>query len=129
MIRVHILFLFIAFSSCKGNQLLSTTLRHTDAIDGSAFFQQAAAMNWQQRDSFAIAELLAGNLPDFLRTFVPLHVSIPDSVSNKKIKAVIYVAPDYLSVGSNDDWARIPLTPMAAQMIADRFHCFCRPGN
>ncbi len=24
----------------------------------------------------------------------------------------------------DDDWARIPLTPMAAQVIADSFHCF-----
>jgi hypothetical protein len=35
-----------------------------------------------------------------------------------------YVAPDYLSLGTDDDWARIPLTPMAAQVIADRFSCF-----
>jgi len=34
------------------------------------------------------------------------------------------VAPDYLSVGTDKDWARIPLSPMAAQQIADSFHCF-----
>jgi hypothetical protein len=38
--------------------------------------------------------------------------------------AVFYVAPDYLSIGTDDDWARIPLTPMAAQKIADSFNCF-----
>jgi hypothetical protein len=32
--------------------------------------------------------------------------------------------PDYMSIGTNDDWARVPLTPMAAQKIADSFHCF-----
>ncbi len=32
--------------------------------------------------------------------------------------------PDYLSIGSNDDWARIPLSPMAAQQIADSLNCF-----
>ena len=29
-----------------------------------------------------------------------------------------------MSIGSDDDWARIPLSPMAAQQIADSFHCF-----
>ncbi len=32
--------------------------------------------------------------------------------------------PDYLSIGNDDDFARIPLTPMAAQQIADNFNCF-----
>ncbi len=38
--------------------------------------------------------------------------------------ALHYVTPDYLSVGNNDDWARIPMTPMTAQKIAVFFDCF-----
>ena len=124
MNRLCILFVIIFFSACKSNQLLSTTQRKSNAVKGSAFFHQATTMNWKQRDSFAIAELLAGNMPDFLRTFVPVSISITDSASNKKITAVLYVTPDYLSVGTNDDWARIPLTPMSSQQIADSLHSF-----
>lgn len=47
-----------------------------------------------------------------------------DSATGKRIDASYYVAPDYLSIGSDDDWARTPLTPMAAQKIADSLHCF-----
>lgn len=118
------LLFLIFFSACKSNQLLTTTQRKTNAVKGSEFYQHAATMNWQQRDSFATAELVAGNMPDFLRTFVPVFISITDSSNNKKITAFIYVTPDYLSVGANDDWARVPLTPMAAQQIADNLHCF-----
>ncbi len=32
--------------------------------------------------------------------------------------------PDYLSIGTNDDWARVPLTPQTAQLIANRYNCF-----
>jgi hypothetical protein len=32
--------------------------------------------------------------------------------------------PDYLAVGNSRDWARVPLTPAAAQQIVDSFHCF-----
>ncbi|HKH60535.1 MAG TPA: hypothetical protein VKA49_06870, partial [Flavitalea sp.] len=39
-------------------------------------------------------------------------------------KAVYYVTPDYFSIGTSQDWARIPLTPMAAKHIADTLQCF-----
>lgn len=103
---------------------LSVPQQKANAISGSAFYKQAAAVNWKQRDSFAVKEILSGNLPSFLKKFVPVHLSMIDSTTGKTIKAVIYVSPDYMSVGNDADWARIPLTPMAAQQIADSFHCF-----
>jgi hypothetical protein len=81
-------------------------------------------MNWKERDSFAVKEILAGNVPDFLKKFIAIHVSITDSVTGKLIRAVYYVAPDYLSVGTKQDWARINITPLAAQKIADTLNCF-----
>lgn len=47
-----------------------------------------------------------------------------DSTTGKSIHASYFVSPDYLSVGDDYDWARINITPMAAQQIADSFHCF-----
>ena len=94
------------------------------SITGNEFYHQAFAMKWKERDSFAVKEILAGAVPSFLKKFVPVHVSIIDSASGKKINATYYVSPDYLSVGTNDDWARINITPMAAQKIADSFNCF-----
>lgn len=124
MNRFYVFLVFIFFSACKSNQPLTLTQREINAVKGSEFYQIAAKMNWQQRDSFAVREILAGNIPDFLRTFVPVSVSITDSLKNKKITAIIYVSKDYMSVGADNDWARVPLTPMAAQQIADSFHCF-----
>jgi len=83
-----------------------------------------AAWKWQARDSLAKIEILSGNMPSFLRRFVKIHTSITDSSTGKIINAYYFAAPDYLSLGNDDDWARIPLTPMAAQIIADSFHCF-----
>lgn len=108
---------------------LSVPKRGANAISSSVFYKQAAAMNWKQRDSFAVKEILSGNLPSFFKKFVPVHLSMIDSSTGKTITAVIYVSPDYVSIGNDADpitigWARIPLTPMAAQQIADSFHCF-----
>lgn len=81
-------------------------------------------MKWNERDSFVLQEALAGNLPFFFKELVPVGISIMDSAAHKKITAVFYTTPDYLSIGTNTDWARINITPKAAQRIADSFHCF-----
>jgi hypothetical protein len=54
---------------------------------------------------------------------VPIKISITDSSGNK-VNAEYFVSPDYLSIGTDADFARIPLTPMTAQKIADSLHCF-----
>ena len=93
-------------------------------VTGTEFYRTASSFKWQQRDSFVLKEILAGNIPSFLKKFVAVHVQIKDSSTGKIITATYYVAPDYLSVGTDKDWARINITPYAAQKIADSFDCF-----
>ena len=96
----------------------------SSATAGNEFYHEAFGMKWKERDSFAVKETLAGNVPAFLRKFVAIRASIKHPTTGKTIKAVYYVAPDYLSIGSDRDWARINITPLAAQKIADSFNCF-----
>ena len=81
-------------------------------------------MQWQSRDSFVKAQVLAGNIPGFLKKLAPVRVSILDSVTGKTHQAIFYATPDYLSVGTDDDWARVNISPAAAQPIADHLGCF-----
>jgi hypothetical protein len=99
-------------------------LQASSRIGGGEFYKTAAAFDWKQRDSFAKQEILNGNFPSVLRIFTPVVITGFDKNANKKLEAVFYVLPDYLAVGKDDDWVRIPLTPMAAQSIADSFQCF-----
>jgi len=94
------------------------------SITGSEFYRLAAGMKWKERDSFAVRQILAGNLPSFLKSFVPVHLSTYDSLNQKTIAATIYVSPDYLCIGTDDEWARVPMNPRAAQVIADSLGCF-----
>jgi hypothetical protein len=71
-----------------------------------------------------LQELLAGNLPPFLKKFVAVNISIKNSLTTKNIRATYFVSPDYVSIGNDNDWTRIPLTPMAAQRLADAWKCF-----
>jgi hypothetical protein len=113
----------LIFFSCTTTKTMRWPGR-SSATTGNEFYHEAFAMNWKERDSLAIKEILAGNVPDFLKRFVAIHVSITDSATGKVIRAAYYVAPDYLSVGTPGDWARINITPLAAQKIADSFNCF-----
>ena len=96
----------------------------TSSLTGSEFYHRAFAMKWAGRDSFAVKEILAGNVPGFLKRFVHVNVSVVDSATGEIMKATFYVSPDYLSIGNDNDWARINITPYAAQKIADSFQCF-----
>ena len=41
--------------------------------------------------------------------------------SGKEHIATIEVMPDYLAIGSDTDWVRVPMTPMTAARVADAF--------
>jgi hypothetical protein len=116
-------FFMLVLFSCTQSKRILVPERSDAAITGNEFYKKAVAFHWHERDSFAVKEILAGNIPTFFKKLVAIHTSIKDS-SGKTFTATYYVTPDYISIGSNEDWARIPLTPMAAQQIADSFHCF-----
>jgi len=116
--------IFIFFiSSCQTTKKIKVPQR-TSSLTDNDFYHQAFGMKWQERDSFVVKEILAGNIPSFLKKFERIKVSIRDSATGKTINAEYFVSTDYLSIGTDDDWARINITPLAAQKIADRFSCF-----
>lgn len=118
---LYIVILF--FISCSASKKIIVPERNSLAVTGTQFYKSAVAFHWHDRDSFAVKGILSGNIPSFLKRFTKVRTSII-SAEGKKINAMYYVLPDYLSIGADNDWARIPLSPMAAQQIADSFHCF-----
>ncbi|MFL5773485.1 MAG: hypothetical protein ACJ75F_10025 [Flavisolibacter sp.] len=121
--KQFILLFIIILQSCHPYKKIHTPHRISNTT-GSSFYETASAFTWKQRDSFVLKEIFSGNMPAFLKKFVPVTVETMDSVSGKIIKAVFYTAPDYLSVGTDNNWARINITPNAAQKIADSLDCF-----
>ena len=118
----YISFVFLLISCASSKDVIRITRK--SSLTGSDFYHQAFAMKWQARDSFVVKEILSGNIPSFLKKFERIKVSMFDSTKGKTIKAEYFVSPDYLSVGTDDDWARINISPLAAQKIADSFNCF-----
>lgn len=124
MKAADLLLAFCLLTGCGSFKKVNFPPTSEERLTGSAFYKMAASFNWQQRDSFAVAEALKGNLPDFLQKFSPVRITFYDTATGRNHTVLFYVAPDYFSVGTVQDWARVPLTPMAAQRIADTLHCF-----
>jgi hypothetical protein len=117
------IYLVVSLAACSKKFYLQVPATTAQRTGGTAFYKTVAAWKWAARDSLAVQEILAGNIPSFLKKFVAVTSTIQDSLGIAH-EAIFYVSPDYLAIGTDDDWARIPLTPMAAQKIADSFNCF-----
>jgi hypothetical protein len=90
--------------------------RPRQAMTGSQFAQQTADMTGVARQRAAVRQLLSGNVPDFLRHLRPVRLGSPSGRT-----ATVWVTPDYLAIGSDRDFLRIPLTEVSAVQVVTRF--------
>ena len=98
--------------------VLNIPERHDDAPSGAAFASSVIKLAGENRDEAIIAEVLAGNVPQFMRSLCPV-VRKSISVNGQERKIVFYVTPDYLCIGHDDDYLRVPLNPLSATRVAN----------
>lgn len=96
--------------------------RPNDAIGGDEFFKSLEKLTAVEREEAIAKEVLRGNVPEFLRTFQKVTVKAKDA-AGKERTVVFEAMPDYLAVGSDADFVRVPMTPQTAARIADAFGC------
>jgi len=77
-------------------------------------------MDPRDRERAILDEISKGNLPDFLRRLVPVRVR-GEVAAGKDLVATIFVTPDYLAIGSDSDFLRIPMNLHTAVTVAERF--------
>lgn len=91
--------------------------RPSDAALGSEFYARVEHMPIPAREEEIFQEIASGNVPSFVRK---LHeVPVTDPVT--KQSARVLVTGDYLAIGSDDDFLRVPMSPLTAQRLADAF--------
>lgn len=95
--------------------------RPAGAVTGSQFVQQVWSIPKATREQMILAEMTAGNIPEFLRSFVPITVTA--TIASVEHTATYFVMPDYLAIGSDADFVRFPMGPLTAQSIGDAFQC------
>ena len=95
-------------------------VRRHEAMTGSAFVEHVAGMTGAQREQAVVRQLLRGNIPGFLRKLKPVHLQCRTG-DGTRLEATIFVMPDYLAIGSNQDFIRFPMNHFSATTVARRF--------
>jgi pimeloyl-ACP methyl ester carboxylesterase len=94
--------------------------RDPAAESGSLFMKRISTLPRDEREEEIFQAAASGNIPGFLREMVTLKGVFHDFAG--VAHTLEYEAmPDYLAIGSDDDFCRIPMTPHTAQRLADLF--------
>jgi hypothetical protein len=99
---------------------LNIPTQRQDSESGSAFLKRIAPLALQEREEEIYKAIASGNIPGFLRNMVTLSGEFADSAGTFH-KVVYEVMPDYLAVGNDSDYCRIPMNPHTAQRLATLF--------
>lgn len=83
-------------------------------LTGSLFLQETATLSRAAREGAIYEAITASVVPSFARTFVDVPLAADAH------RATICVAVDYAAIGVDDDFVRIPMSPITAQRLADR---------
>jgi hypothetical protein len=94
--------------------------RQRFAVTGSEFADYVSRMDEKKREQAILEQLLQGNLPDFLRSLKPVSLQCQFPYEGT-IMGTVFVMPDYLAIGSNDDFLRIPMNLHTATAVASQF--------
>ena len=105
-------------ATCDPQALRQIPARPPSAATASQFVRTIAVADDDARESAIRAELLEGNVPQFLRRLVP--VDMPANGPNGE-DVVVCAMPDYLAVGSDPDFLRLPMRLATALSVATQF--------
>ncbi len=86
-------------------------------LTGSAFVKKHWDTGFAQREKPIEDALLAGHFPPFLKQWKAVQLSGGGHTGT------IWVTPDFLSIGTDADFVRMPMAAMTAQRIADAWNC------
>jgi hypothetical protein len=93
--------------------------RSRSARSAREFFDAVSVLSERQRDSAIRSELIAGNMPRFLRNVRPVSLNTR-LLDGSTVHLTLCVLPDYLSIGSDDDFVLVPMGLDTAISVANQ---------
>lgn len=94
--------------------------RKKEAMSGSEFANQVLNMTAEKRDSVVYKEIAEGNIPDSFRQPIYVTDSLSDS-NGKSHEVTLCLLPDFLAIGNDNNFLRIPMLSNTAQRLADLY--------
>jgi hypothetical protein len=97
--------------------------RPPGARTGGEFVDFVRGMSPARREQAILDEILSGNIPPFLRDLKPVELAGGDAHPRRapKTSARVWVMPDYLAIGSDEDFVRFPASFETATAVARAF--------
>jgi hypothetical protein len=125
MVSRHLLFalvvlLGITTTATAAPRKAAFAKRSIYSPSGSVFIQRVSRLGPVARERAILTEIEKGNVPLFLRDLKPVEERFRDG-RGRWHRARFYVLPDYMAIGRNGDFVRIPMTPKTAQKVATRY--------
>lgn len=105
----------------SGQRLLGLPERAPGAPGGSEFMQRIKNLPAELREKKIVEEILRGNIPQFQRQLVPVERKIVSGPYKGKTLRY-WVLPDYLAIGSNADFVRVPLNMWSIRILAQKLN-------
>jgi hypothetical protein len=107
--------------ACPNRLARDIPRRRGGASSADAVLASVQGVDGVKRDQVVVREVLRGNMPGFLRDLVPVSIS-GRTGDGTNASIVICVTPDYLALGDDRDYVRVPLGLNAAARVADDFN-------
>ena len=93
--------------------------RKRNAPTGSQFMARVGKIYGSDYEKKVVLEILSGNVPDFMSPENWREITMKGKVDGMEVEIRLKVCPDYLAIGSNEDYVRVPLSPVTLQRLAD----------
>jgi hypothetical protein len=91
--------------------------RPADAPGAQELIPELRGLDVEGREERIFREVARGNVPSWIRRLEPVELST--EVRGRSVGVAFWTMPDYLAIGSDDDYFYVPLSPGTAQRIAD----------
>lgn len=101
------------------DQLINLPNRPANALSGSAFMKKIAKLDGGAREKAMVAEILKGNVPSFLRKLTPIDRKLTSGPYRGQTLRY-WALPDYLAVGSDEDYVRVPLNLYSVDKLSEQ---------
>ena len=110
--------LTISYFSSIGQEL-KLKKRSANALTGTEFSKSIrdSALSLSDREHIIFNEIRSGNIPEFYRTLVEIRVTV--AVLEKIHTIRYFVLPDFIAIGSDDNFFYCPMRPQLAQKVAN----------
>ncbi len=105
---------------CDESLTQGIPVRAENARGGRAFAERVRGLSDDERESQIRHELQIGNIPNFLRQLVPVRLHAPGA-NGSLTQITICAAPDYLAIGSDEDFLLMPMRLATALSAAAEY--------